>query len=104
MDKKMDEKNKIDKEPQGQESEEPELREFSPEELEKIFEEHSKWLQSEGKKGREAFLRYANLQEADIWDSNLQEANLGGANLTGAGGLTVEQISEVQNLEGAIFR
>jgi len=56
-------------------------REIPPDELKKIFEEHRKWVESEGKEGGKADLRVANLQMANLFDANLQEADLSGANL-----------------------
>ncbi len=39
------------------------------------------WVESEGKEGKRANLREANLQEARLYEANLQDAYLYGANL-----------------------
>ena len=74
-------------------------REIPPDELKKIFEEHRKWVESEGKEGEKADLRVANL-----FDANLQEANLIGANFREAN-LRVANLQEADlldvNLQGA---
>ena len=58
-----------------------ELRKISQDELKKILEDHWTWVESEGKKGRKADLRNANLQGADLFGANLQGAVLSDANL-----------------------
>jgi uncharacterized protein YjbI with pentapeptide repeats len=57
--------------------------------LEKMIDEHGKWIREE--KGGVRFscpfganLQYANLQDADLQYANLQDADLRGANLQGA--------------------
>jgi len=77
-------------------------REIPPDELKKIFEEHRKWVESEGKEGEKADLRVANLQMANLFDANLQEANLIGANLQEAN-LRVANLQEA-DLSGANLR
>jgi len=72
---------------------------ISEDRLKQILAAHKKWLDSEGKEGKqanlqeaylwkanleEANLREANLQKADLWKANLQKADLSGANLQGA--------------------
>jgi len=66
--------------PQPKETQ-PQLREVSHQELERIFKEHQTWLDSEGKEGNEAKLRQTNLQKANLTEANLQRANLTKANL-----------------------
>jgi len=50
--------------------------------LEKILEDHQKWLNNEG--GERANLSWSNLRNADLRGVNLTNANLSRANLTGA--------------------
>ena len=62
---------------------------MNPKTLDKILDEHKKWLQSNGEEGqradlREADLCEANLREADLCEADLREADLRGANLYGA--------------------
>ena len=52
---------------------------MNPKTLDKILDEHKKWLQSNGEEGKKA-----NLREADLCGANLCGANLCGANLCGA--------------------
>lgn len=59
----------------------PKLREVSKEELEHILEEHTNWLESDGKEGQRADLANANLQGAALFEANLAKAVLSGANL-----------------------
>ena len=51
-------------------------------ELNEILEQHRLWLN--GKGGKCADLRYANLTDANLYGANLTRANLTGANLSGA--------------------
>ena len=55
---------------------------MTQEELNKILEDHALWL--EGKGGKRADLRRADLCEADLRGVNLRGANLYGADLSGA--------------------
>ncbi len=92
-------------EPQEQAADRPPIPE---EQLKKILEAHRKWVESEGKKGKVADLREANLCQADLRGANLQEAYLGGANLEGANllgarGLTPSQVKIANNWELAIY-
>ena len=48
-----------------------ELRNISKEELDKIIDNHKKWLQSNGTEGERADLSYANLRSADLRYANL---------------------------------
>ena len=56
---------------------------MSPDEIEKILEDHADWL-LERDGGKMANLSWANLREADLRGANLRGANLRGANLRGA--------------------
>ncbi len=69
------------------------------EELQKILEEHRKWVESEGKEGERANLWRANLQEANLNGANLQGADLQGTNLQGA--KLYEANLQEANLNGA---
>ena len=51
-------------------------------ELQKILEDHKKWLQNDG--GKRANLRGADLREANLREANLRGADLRGADLRGA--------------------
>ena len=51
-------------------------------ELNKILEEHKKWLMTDGKKGKRANLRSADLSSADLSYANLHYADLSYANLS----------------------
>ena len=57
---------------------------MNPKTLDKILDEHKKWLQSNGEEGQKAYLCEADLREADLCEANLCEANLRGADLCGA--------------------
>jgi uncharacterized protein YjbI with pentapeptide repeats len=61
-----------------------EYREISEEELKQILEEHKKWVESDGKEGKRAYLIKRNLKQYDFNGANLQQANLSGANLQDA--------------------
>ena len=70
-----------------------------------ILEAHRKWVESQGKQGKQADLsranpRGANLVEADVSRANLTKANLKGADLAGVKGLA-EATLQNANLEGA---
>jgi uncharacterized protein YjbI with pentapeptide repeats len=82
--------------------EQPKLREISVEELEKILEDHQKYLESESKEGKKAYLTLRNLTGADLTGANLSEAFLGGADLSEAflGGANLSEAF----LGGAILR
>ena len=58
-----------------------EYREISPDELQEILEQHRKWVETEGKEGKQADLNKANLQGAGLSWANLQQANLREAHL-----------------------
>jgi uncharacterized protein YjbI with pentapeptide repeats len=84
------------------ESEESSLRKITEEKLKGILEQHRKWVESEGKEGKqadlsEANLRGANLQRAELRRAMLQGADLVGTNLKGA-------LLMMANLEGAKLR
>jgi len=57
---------------------------MKPSELKDILDQHRLWLESDGKQGKLANLRDANLQGAYLRDANLQGAYLRGTNLHGA--------------------
>ncbi|MEE8514266.1 MAG: pentapeptide repeat-containing protein, partial [Gammaproteobacteria bacterium] len=59
---------------QPEAQEQPKYREVSPDELSQILEAHQKWVESDGKEGK----------QADLWKANLQKANLRNAILKGA--------------------
>ena len=61
-----------------------ELRNISKEELDKIIDNHKKWLQSGGEEGERADLSSANLRYADLSYADLRYANLRYANLRSA--------------------
>ncbi|WP_075180547.1 pentapeptide repeat-containing protein [Pantoea sp. 1.19] len=50
-------------------------------ELNRILYEHHQWVQSEGKSGKCANLRRANLRDADLIGANLRDADLRGSSL-----------------------
>ena len=58
-----------------------ELRNISKEELDKIIDNHKKWLQSNGKEGERADLSSADLRYANLRYANLRYANLRSADL-----------------------
>ena len=58
-----------------------ELRNISKEELDKIIDNHKKWLQSNGEEGERADLRYADLSYANLSYADLRYADLSYANL-----------------------
>ncbi len=78
MNEKSNEPAKQSAEP---DQDQPPYREVSQKELEQILEAHQKWLEFDGKEGKQADLGEANLQKADLFQANLQKANLGDANL-----------------------
>ena len=79
--------------------ERPPLREVSADELKQILAAHEKWLESDGKEGKQAVLGFANLQGADLTRANLQGANLSLTNLQGAN--LVDAKLQGANLRGA---
>ncbi len=82
MNEKSDKPAKQSAEPdQSAAQDQPQYREVSQEELKQILEAHQKWLEFDGKQGKQADLGEANLQKADLFQANLQKANLGDANL-----------------------
>lgn len=54
------------------------------EELDAILKSHKEWLDSKGKKGSQANLRFADLFGANLRGANLRGADLCGADLRGA--------------------
>ena len=73
-------------------------------ELELLLETHREWVQSGGRKGRQADLSRLNLEGADLTDTNLRNARLNDTDLKGADLLLsdLEGASLLQaNLEGA---
>ena len=50
------------------------LWEISKDELKQMLEKHMKWLDSEGKEGKEAYLVEVNLQKFEFRKANLQKA------------------------------
>ena len=72
------------------------------EQLEQIFQEHTKWIESEEKEGTRAKLCGANLTKAhlikaDLTKANLSKAELRGANLSKAN-LAGATLTNVKNL------
>ena len=61
-----------------------ELRTISKQELDKIIDNHKKWLKSGGDEGERANLRSADLRSADLRSANLRSADLRYANLRSA--------------------
>ena len=59
-----------------------ELRNISKEELDKIIDNHKKWLQSGGEEGERADLSSANLRYADLSYADLSYADLSSADLS----------------------
>ena len=59
-----------------------ELRNISKEELNKIIDNHKKWLQSGGEEGERADLSSANLRYADLSYADLSYADLSSADLS----------------------
>src|SRR5690242_17590343 len=73
-------------------------------ELEIILEQHREWVQTSGRRGRQADLSRLNLDGSDLTDTNLQGALLNGTILKGADLLLtdLQRASLLQaNLEGA---
>ena len=52
--------------------------------LNKILDEHKKWLRTKGKEGQRANLRNANLRSANLRNADLRYADLSSANLYNA--------------------
>ncbi len=85
-------KDRLNPEPRGIEKSElsqstirtTSARLLKPGELKKILNDHRRWLESEGKKGKRANLAYAKLKEADLYAACLSRINLQGADLQGA--------------------
>lgn len=71
-------------EPQSKLIKQSVYRKISEEELKKIFADHQKCLESEGKDGKIADLSRANLSGANLNRAKLRKANLKWANLSGA--------------------
>jgi hypothetical protein len=67
-----------------------------------ILQEHGRWFRSNGREGKRAYLRGADLSGAYLRDANLSGANLGGADLRGAD-LRGANLSGA-NLSGAYLR
>ena len=61
-----------------------ELRNISKAELDKIIDNHKKWLKSNGTEGERADLRYADLRYANLRYADLRSADLRSANLSSA--------------------
>ncbi len=72
----------------------PQYREMSPAKLQEILEQNGKWVETEGKDGKQATLDNANLREAYLVQANLQEADLRGANHARALNLTQTQLNQ----------
>ena len=58
------------------------MKKIAKEELKEILEQHKLWLDSDGKKGKRAYLSSVNLRYATLTDANLTMADLSGADLT----------------------
>jgi len=52
-----------------------------PDQIQKVLNDHCRWVESEGRHGRRADLRRFDLKGADLFGSNLRSANLSGASL-----------------------
>jgi len=61
----------------------PDLRKLSQDDLKTALDEHRRWLETEGEKGKRADLSHADLRHADLKDAELTKANLRGACLAG---------------------
>ena len=57
------------------------MKTITSEDLNRILEDHSKWLKSSGNDGIQADLAIANLSGANLSGAKLRGANLRGANL-----------------------
>ena len=83
-----------------------ELRKITPEELVKILNEHSVWLETDGTEGHRADLNDADLRYAHLYKANLSKANLFKSNLCGVtmvgSDLSSADLSEA-NLSGAFL-
>ncbi len=94
-------------EPAQEKSAQP--RKTSTAELKKTLAAHRRWVESEGREGKQANLQGAalggaNLQKTDFRGANLQKTDLGGANLQGAAlwkANLQEAYLEQANLQGA---
>ena len=60
------------------------MKKITEEELKTILEQHTLWLDSNGKEGKRADLTGANLTRSNLTDANLYDADLTGSNLSGA--------------------
>ena len=60
------------------------MHEFTSDELQHVLHEHAQWIKSEGKSGKRADLRGADLSWADLTGAVLRGADLTGADLRGA--------------------
>ena len=60
------------------------MKTITSEDLDRILEDHSKWLKSSGLDGIQADLSRADLSRADLYGVDLFEANFSNANLHGA--------------------
>ena len=61
-----------------------ELRRISTEELAEVLREHEEWLDSNGEKGKRAYLSDTDLSWANLFRANLSGADLSKADLSGA--------------------
>lgn len=52
-------------------------------ELKKILADHKKWLETDGREGEQAYLRWAVLERADLKGADLKGANMQGTVLCG---------------------
>lgn len=52
-----------------------------PDQIQKALDDHNRWVESEGRKGKRAELKRFDLKGADLFGSNLKSANLSGAGL-----------------------
>jgi uncharacterized protein YjbI with pentapeptide repeats len=75
-----------------------------PSDIQKIIDEHQRWVETKRKEGQKADLQGADLQGVNLQGANLQEANLQGANLQEAN-LREAHLQEAHlekaNLQGA---
>ena len=76
---------------------------MNQQDLQKILDDHKKWLSSDG--GKRADLTRADLTGADLRDADLRDADLTGANLTCAKGLATAKayLSQFERTENGIY-
>ena len=75
---------------------------MTQEQLNEVLKQHKVWLDSDGKEGKRAVLRYTDLTCVDLTGSDLTGADLTGADLSGLN-LRYTNLSDV-DLTGAVLR